>query len=74
MAKRDEYQRAVENIATRKAGYTSKDIDDIEIPASGLTRPTTVGLKQSELDMLDAISQESSINRNQLMRYALRHF
>lgn len=75
MAKRDEeYREAVENIATRKAGSTSKAVDQVEIPATGRTLPTSVGLKESEIDILDKISAELSIHRNQLMRYALRWF
>lgn len=74
MANREEYKKTVENIATRKAGATSKDIDQVEIPATGRTLPTSVGLKESEIDLLDQLSLELKIHRNQLMRYALRYF
>lgn len=74
MAKREEYQKAVENIATRKAGATNRPVDQVEIPATGRTLPTSVGLKESEIALLDKISLELSIHRNQLMRYALRYF
>lgn len=41
---------------------------------TGRTVATGVGLKQSELDELDAIAAESGIARNALMRIAVHRF
>lgn len=51
-----------------------ESIDAIDIPATGRTLPTGVGLKQSELDLYDQLAQELGASRNKVMRYALRYF
>lgn len=47
-----------------------------DIPATGRTIATGVGLKESELAMIDAIVAKSGgdIARNAIMRYAIRFF
>ncbi|MFQ5407252.1 MAG: ribbon-helix-helix protein, CopG family [Anaerolineales bacterium] len=45
-----------------------------EVPATGRTMSVGVGLKESELHLLDRIAQELEVSRNALMRYALRYF
>jgi hypothetical protein len=44
------------------------------VPATGRTISVGVGLKTSEVDMLDEIADDLGVSRNALMRYALRHF
>ena len=44
------------------------------IPATGRTIPVGVGLKESEVHMLDEIGQDVGLARNALMRYAVRFF
>ena len=44
------------------------------VPAKGRTVSVGVGLKESEVDMLDEIADTLGVSRNALMRYALRHF
>ena len=43
-----------------------------EIPATGYTRSTSVGLKASEIDLLDDIAAAEGVRRNAVMRYLLR--
>ncbi len=45
-----------------------------EIPAEGRTLSIGVGLKESEVQMLDTIAKQLGIARNGLMRYGLRYF
>jgi len=42
------------------------------VPATGRTLSVGVGLKESEVDMLDAIAAELGIARNALLRYLVR--
>lgn len=44
------------------------------VPATGRTISVGVGLKESEVAMLDEIVDQLDITRNSLMRYAIRHF
>lgn len=44
------------------------------VPATGRTVSVGVGLKESEVAMLDEIADTLGVSRNALMRYALRHF
>ena len=44
------------------------------VPATGRTVSVGVGLKESEVAMLDEIVDELDITRKSLMRYAIRHF
>ena len=44
------------------------------IPATGRTIPTSVGLKESELAMINAIAEENQVARNAIMRFGLRYF
>lgn len=48
--------------------------DEIRIPAEGRTVATGVGLKESELELLDHIAGDLDVSRNGLARYAIRHF
>ncbi len=48
--------------------------DEIEIPAEGRTLPVGVGLKESELELLDRIADEQDVARNGLIRFAVRYF
>ena len=45
-----------------------------EIPASGRTMSVGVGLKESEVALMDHIATEFSIARNALLRFAVRRF
>lgn len=49
-------------------------LDAVEIPATGRTFATGVGLKQSEVDMYDQLADRLGVARNKIMRYALRYF
>ncbi len=44
------------------------------IPATGRTLSIGVGLKESEVSMLDTIAAELDVARNAVMRYAIRYF
>ena len=46
----------------------------IDIPAEGRTMATGVGLKESELELLDRIADQLGVARNGLIRYAVRYF
>lgn len=46
----------------------------IDIPAEGRTMATGVGLKESELELLDQIAEQLGVARNGLIRYAVRYF
>ena len=52
----------------------SKTAAEDAVPATGRTISIGVGLKESEVDMLDEIADTLGVSRNALMRYALRHF
>lgn len=43
------------------------------VPATGRTLSVGVGLKESEVDLLDAIAGELGIARNALLRYLVRY-
>lgn len=45
-----------------------------DMPAEGLTTRTGVGLKQSEMDLIDAYAARYGVARNALMRFATRFF
>lgn len=49
---------------------------DIDVPATGRTITTGVGLKESELALIDSIVDKSDreIARNAVLRYAIRYF
>jgi hypothetical protein len=44
------------------------------VPAQGRTLPVGVGLKESEIQMLDTIAADHGVSRNQLLRFAVRSF
>jgi len=44
----------------------------VHVPATGRTLSIGVGLKESEVDLLDAIAGELGIARNALLRYLVR--
>lgn len=50
------------------------ETNEEELPATGRTLSIGVGLKESEVEMLDQIVEELEISRNSIMRYAIRHF
>lgn len=52
----------------------SSTLGNVEIPADGKTRPVGVGLKESEVELIDKIADEYGIARNAIMRYAVRYF
>lgn len=45
-----------------------------DVPATGRTMPTAVGLKESEIELLDQVAAKHGIARNAVMRWALRWF
>lgn len=49
---------------------------EVEVPATGRTVTTGVGLKESELALIDQIVDKSDreIARNAILRYAVRYF
>lgn len=53
---------------------TAGQADEVEIPAEGRTVPTSVGLKESEVELLNNIAADYGIARNAVMRWALRWF
>lgn len=59
---------------TTEETAVSSPSGEVEIPATGKTRPVGVGLKESEVELIDSIADEYGIARNALMRYALRYF
>ena len=42
------------------------------VPAQGYTRPVSVGLKESELDMLNEAASNLGVARNAVMHYLIR--
>lgn len=57
-----------------KKTETSTPSPTSEVPAKGRTLSVGVGLKESEVALLDAIAKELKVTRNALMRYGLRYF
>jgi hypothetical protein len=45
-----------------------------DIPATGRTLPTGVGLKESELAAIDEVAGKLGVARNALLRFAVRYF
>lgn len=63
--------------ATIDAGLfksTEEGAPAVEVPAEGPIKSITVGLRRSEIELVEAIAQEHEIARNALLRYAVRHF
>ena len=52
----------------------SKTTAEDAVPATGRTVSVGVGLKESEVAMLDQIVEDLDVTRNSLMRYAIRYF
>lgn len=69
MAKR---QTNLDNIFKKTEGSTASPTQ--EVPAKGRTLSVGVGLKESEVALLDEIADELGVTRNALMRYGLRYF
>jgi hypothetical protein len=46
----------------------------VDVPAQGRTVPTSVGLKESEVALLDDIAGKHRLARNAVMRWGLRFF
>jgi hypothetical protein len=69
MAKR---QTNLDNIFKKTEGSTASSTQ--EVPAKGRTLSVGVGLKESEVALLDEIADELGVTRNALMRYGLRYF
>ena len=63
-ARIDDHSRA-------KIMFQSQAQQDL-IPAEGYTRPVSVGLKESELALLDEIAGQLAVARNAVMRYLIR--
>lgn len=59
------------NLFAKTEGEPSQTPEE-SIPADGYTRPISVGMKESELAILDDIAQQEGIARNAVMRYFLR--
>lgn len=69
MAKR---QTGLDNIFKKtESGITTPTA---EVPSTGRTLSVGVGLKESEVALLDEIAKELDVTRNALMRYGLRYF
>lgn len=69
MAKR---QTNLDNIFKKTEGTTTTPTPSV--PAKGRTLSVGVGLKESEVALLDEIAKELDVTRNALMRYGLRYF
>jgi len=69
MAKR---QTNLDSIFKKTEGSTTSPTQ--EVPAKGRTLSVGVGLKESEVALLDEIADELGVTRNALMRYGLRYF
>jgi len=52
----------------------TKTPDEIDIPAEGRTVATGIGLKESEMELLDQIADDLDVSRNNLLRYGVRYF
>ena len=69
MAKRQEQVKgALDGLFTK----TETAEGEAAIPAEGYTRSTSVGLKESEIAILDQIAEENGVRRNAVMRFLLR--
>ena len=44
------------------------------LPAEGRTLAVGVGLKESEIQILDDVASQLGVSRNQVLRYAVRQF
>lgn len=69
MAKR---QTGLDSIFKKTEGGTTTPT--AEVPSTGRTLSVGVGLKESEVALLDEIAKELDVTRNALMRYGLRYF
>lgn len=69
MAKR---QTGLDNIFKKTESETTAPA--AEVPSTGRTLSVGVGLKESEVALLDEIAKELDVTRNALMRYGLRYF
>ena len=71
MAKRQErLGAALTDLFAKTEGGGPVDVN--AVPAEGYTRSTSVGLRQSEIDILDHIAEAEGVARNAIMRYLLR--
>ena len=73
MAKRQE-RAQIDNPFTKTEPGTSSSAGQGEIPAEGHTRPVAVGLRESEIELLDQVAADHGVARNAVMRWALRWF
>lgn len=64
----------LDDIFKKTEAATGEAEGGAEVPATGRTLSIGVGLKRSEVDMLDAIAAELDVARNAVMRYAIRYF
>lgn len=46
----------------------------VEVPADGPTKNMSVGMKQSEAELIEGIAAEFGVSMNAIMRYGLRYF
>ena len=75
MAKQqDRHKQALGSIISGGPQQLSVTPSSVKIPAEGRTLPTSVGLKESEVQLLDQVAGELGVARNAVMRYALRDF
>lgn len=51
---------------------TESEPEDVEIPAKGYTRSISVGMKESEIEVLECIADENGVARTAVMRFFLR--
>lgn len=56
------------------AKTTPAAVAEIEVPAEGRTRAISVGLKDSEIELLETIAAQLGVARNAILRWALRWF
>ena len=54
--------------------FKSTEAGAVEVKAEGPIKSVTVGLRRSELEMVEDIAEEHEIARNALLRYAVRYF
>lgn len=62
--------------ATIDSGLFKSTAEDgpVEVPAEGPTKNMSVGLKQSEAEIVATIADEFDISVNAIMRYSVRYF
>lgn len=55
--------------------FSSSEPDQpVEVPATGFVRPVSVGLRESEIELLAKLANDLNVARNSLLRFAIRRF